>query len=169
MLRGSPDRRYDGVPLRRAAILPLLLVLACDREPVRAPAASAVAPSGPAGPGTAPREPPHPLHAPAPDWGEPDRAKVETLFRSRFAEVKRCYEAELQRHPDARGRLTLRFEIVESGALRHVSVAKTSFERRDVPDCVVGVVRRWKTPFHPREPVEVEYPFSFSPRVDAGD
>jgi len=152
--------------MRRAAILPLLLVLAaCEREPVRAPAASAVAPSGPAGPGPAPQEPP----APAPDWGEPDRAKVEALFRSRFAEVKRCYEAELQSHPDARGKLTLRFEIVESGALRHVSVAKTSFKRRDVPDCVVGVVRRWKTPFRPSEPVEVEYPFSFSPRVGAGD
>ena len=148
----------------------LVLLAACGREPAPpptppppAPAASAVSPYAPAPP--APRA----ADAAAPDWGEPDMPKVQRIFRSRFAEVKRCYEAELQRHPDARGRLTLRFEIVESGALRHVSVAKTSFKRRDVPDCVVGVVRRWKTPFRPSEPVEVEYPFSFSPRVGAGD
>ncbi len=149
--------------MRRLAILAALVLLsACKREPpapVAAPPASRAPPAA-----GAPAEPPHPVYAPAPDWGEPDMPKVRKLFEGRFAEVKRCYEAELQKHPDSRGKLTLRFTIVESGALRYVKVARTTFERPDVPGCVVQVVRRWKTPFHPNDPVEVEYPFSFSPR-----
>ncbi len=147
--------------MRRTAILALLAALAgCKREPAAAPApASASSPSS-----AAPAVAPHPMYGPAPDWGEPDMPKVKRLFGSRFAEVKRCYEAELQRHPESSGKLTLRFTIVESGELRSVKVARTTFRRPDVPGCVAEVVRRWRTPFHPNDPVEVEYPFSFSPR-----
>ncbi|HET8542048.1 MAG TPA: AgmX/PglI C-terminal domain-containing protein [Anaeromyxobacter sp.] len=151
--------------MRRLATAPLLalftLAAGCQREPAGTAPARSAAPSGPVAPDAAP--PPHDGAA-AQDWGEPDMPKVQKLFRSRFAEVKRCYEAELQRHPQARGKLTLRFTIVESGALSGVSVARSTFERRDVPSCVAEVVRRWRTPFRPAEPVEVEYPFSFSPR-----
>jgi TonB family protein len=145
--------------MRRPALLLATLLAGCAREPAPAPAAAptpAPAPATAAAPERAPAD--------AGDWGEPDMAKVQRLFRSRFAEVKRCYEAELQTHPDARGKLTLRFTIVESGALRSVSVAKSTFRRKDVPDCVVAVVRSWRTPFRPAEPVGVEYPLSFSPR-----
>jgi outer membrane biosynthesis protein TonB len=105
-----------------------------------------------------------PSYPPIGSWGEPDAAKLKKLFEKRFAEVKRCYEAELQRHPDARGKITLRFRVVESGALRDVEVAKSTFARKDVPACVAEVVGRWTTPFRPDEPVEVEYPLSFTPR-----
>ncbi len=53
---------------------------------------------------------------------------------------------------------------MESGAIRYASVARTTFPTRRVPTCVLEVVRRWKTPFRPAEPVVVEYPFAFSPR-----
>src|SRR5512133_2184115 len=153
-------------PAAVLAVVALALGAGCKREapaPVAAPPASP-APSTPPAPSVAPEEPPHPIYPPAPNWGETDMPKVRKLVEARFAEVKRCYEAELQKHPDAKGKLTLRFTIVESGALRYVTVAKTTFKRRDVPGCIVEVVRRWKTPFHPNDPVEVEYPFSFSPR-----
>jgi hypothetical protein len=147
--------------MRRTRTLALLLVLAaCTREPPPAPAAAPPAP--PAVPALAP--PPAPARAAEPSWGEPDGAKVKRLFQTRFAEVKRCYEAELQTHPDARGKLTLRFTIAEDGALHHVAVARSTFARDDVPKCVASVVRRWATPFRPGDPVEVEYPLSFTPR-----
>ncbi len=149
-------------------IVPFLLALAaCSREPAApaAPSGPTAAPPGPAAPsGPAAAQPPHPVYPPAPSWGEPDMPKIEQLFKARFAEVKRCYEAELQRNPEARGKLTLKFTIVESGAIRYASVAKTTFANRRVPTCILEVVRRWKTPFRPAEPVEVEYPFAFSPR-----
>ncbi len=52
--------------------------------------------------------------------------------------------------------------IAEGGELRNVSVAESTFRRRDVPDCVAAVVRRRRTPFRPDEPVVIEYPFRFS-------
>ncbi len=151
---------------RPATVAVLVLLAACEREPAQAPApaAQAPAPSGPASPAATPFEPPHPVYDPAPNWGEPDTPKVRRLFEERFPEVRRCYEAELQKHPRSTGKLTLKFTIVESGALRHVTVAKSTFKRPAVPSCVQQVVRRWKTPFHPDEPVAVEYPLSFLPR-----
>jgi hypothetical protein len=85
-------------------------------------------------------------------------------MRQRSAEVRRCYEAVLARDPAVRGRLTLRFTIAETGALRAVAATRSTFARRDVPSCIEDVARGWRSPFRPSEPVEVEYPFAFSPR-----
>jgi hypothetical protein len=43
-------------------------------------------------------------------------------------------------------------------------VAKSTFRTREVPSCLAGVVRGWRTPFRPGEPVDVEYPLDFGPR-----
>jgi len=147
----------------RTARLALLLLAACGREPAPPPAAAAP-PASAAAPGPPTQPVAQERSGAGPDGGEPDMPGVERLFRSRFAEVKRCYEAALQRDAELRGKLTLAFTIVESGAIGRVSVARSTFRRRDVPACVAEVVRRWQTPFRPAEPVEVEYPFSFSPR-----
>jgi outer membrane biosynthesis protein TonB len=162
--------------MSRLASLPLLPLLAtlavvasCTGQPAPPPGAPA-ARGGTDGPAARPASPADALAPTTPPrdaaagWGEPDMPKVQKLFKQRFAEVKRCYEAELQQHQDARGKLTLRFTIAESGAIRGVSVARSTFARRDVPACVAEVVGRWTTPFRPAEPVEVEYPFSFAPR-----
>ncbi len=85
-------------------------------------------------------------------------------MHQRAGEVRRCYETALAGNPAVRGRLTLRFTIAETGALTGVAATRSTFSRRDVPSCIEDVVRGWKSPFRPAEPVEVEYPFSFSPR-----
>ncbi len=85
-------------------------------------------------------------------------------MRQRAADVRHCYEAALAGNPAVRGRMTLRFTIAEGGAIRDVAATRSTFARRDVPACIEGVVRQWSTPFRPAEPVEIEYPFSFSPR-----
>ncbi len=146
----------------RTALVAVLVLASCKREP--APATPAPAPQGSVTPAAPALPPDRPPVARPEDWGEPDMPKVRKLFEARFAEVKRCYEAALAQEPTVRGKFTLRFTIVESGAIREVAVAGSTFRRREVPDCVAAVVRRWRTPFRPDEPVAVEYPFRFSPR-----
>jgi hypothetical protein len=107
---------------------------------------------------------PPPAEPPAASWGEPDMGKIRRLFKERFPEVKRCYEGALQKDAAARGKFTLRFTIAEGGTLRSVKTVRSTFARPDVPSCVADVVRRWKTPFRPAQPVEVEFPLAFSPR-----
>ncbi len=139
----------------------LALLIACGRTP------------DPAAPAPAPTAPPpaaalaaHSIQGRSGEvtWGEPDAAKVKQLMRQRAADVRRCYESALAQDARARGKLTLRFTIAPSGAIEGVAAERSTFARRDVPACIVDVVRRWTTPFRPAEPVEIEYPFSFSPK-----
>lgn len=143
----------------RRALTALVLLAACERVP---PPPAAAAPAAAPAPRAAAEGPAR--AGGGAGWGEPDMPKLEKLFKRRFPEVKRCYEAELARDERARGKFTLRFTILESGALADVSTAGSTFRRREVPACVAEVVRRWTTPFRPAEPVAVEYPLRFSPR-----
>lgn len=128
-----------------------------DNSPQAAPASAQLTSVSPPG------APPVPRTADV-TWGEPDGAKVRKWMRRHSKELRRCYESALAGNPNARGRIILRFTISETGALTGVSVTRSTFARRDVATCAVDVVRGWRTPFRPAEPVEVEYPLSFSPR-----
>ncbi len=136
--------------LRLVPILSVLALSACARE--EPPAAARPAP--PAARGSARAEP---------DWGEPDMEKLRRLFKARSGEIRSCYEAALQRDPTTSGRLTLRFTIARGGAIEDVSFDGSTFRRSEVPRCITGLVRGWKTPFRPSEPIAVEYPLRFTP------
>lgn len=138
----------------------LALVPACERAPEPAPPMASATPSPPPG---APAERARRSIGEV-TWGEPDAAKVRRLMLQRAADVRRCYESALAQDERARGKLTLRFTIAPSGAIERVAAVRSTFARKDVAACIVDVVRRWTTPFRPAEPVEVEYPVSFSPR-----
>lgn len=154
------------VKLAPAAAAALLLA-ACSREPA-APAAPAAAqsaaPAPPAAPGRktaqAPARGARP-EAPAPEL---TLAAFKSFTKKRSAEVRRCYEAALANDQNLRGKVTLAFAIEPSGGLSEVRVARSTFRTRDVPACIVAVVRGWRTPFRPSEAVEVEYPLDLRPR-----
>jgi TonB family protein len=151
------------VTIRRALRLAVpLLLTACGSGPSAPPAPAT--PAAPAAkPATAKRSAAAQRRTGGGDWGEPDMPKLQRYVRRQMPEVKRCYEAGLQRDDAASGKLTLRFTIAPGGEVRDVRVAASTFRRREVPACVAEVVRRWRTPFRPAEPVDVEYPFRFAP------
>ncbi len=162
-LAASADRRTIRPVKPRAitgflALLPLLA--ACGRPSDTASPTPTGAPGAPAAAGSHPE---HGIPGEA-SRGEPDAASVKRLMRQRAGDLRRCYESALARDARARGKLTLRFTIAPSGAIERVAAERSTFARRDVPACIEEVVRRWTTPFRPAEPVEIEYPFSFSPR-----
>jgi hypothetical protein len=57
----------------------------------------------------------------------------------------------------------MRFSIQPTGELSHVAVAQNTLRSELVAQCVVGLVRAWRTPFRPSHAVSVEYPFVFRP------
>lgn len=91
-------------------------------------------------------------------------ASFRSFTRTRSGEVRRCYEAALAKDQALRGKVTLRFAILPSGAVSEVRVARSTLRSRPVSTCLVAVVRGWKTPFRPPEPVDVEYPIDLRPR-----
>jgi outer membrane biosynthesis protein TonB len=149
-------------------VLAIAAVVACACSPeapaprtaTPAPALATPAAAASPPPSAAPRAAPQ---APARPPPELTAAAFRRFADGRRREVRRCYDAVLQRDPTLHGKLKLAFSILPSGAIEDVEVTSSSFRTRAVPTCVAAVVRTWKTPFRPEEPVGIEYPFSFAP------
>lgn len=160
--------------MKLALLLALALAAACSKDPAAAGSAPSTASPGSA-PAAAAAQPattaarPQPARTaavhPAPPAPELTLASFKGFTRRRSADVRRCYEAALAGDASLRGKLTLSFAILPGGGVSDVRVVRSTLPRSSaVPSCVASVVRGWKTPFRPAEPVEVEYPIDLRPR-----
>jgi TonB family protein len=82
--------------------------------------------------------------------------------RARIGLIKACYENQLKRNPSLKGKIRIRFTILETGGLTDVTVVENTLGSPEVSSCIVGTMRGWRTPFRPSGTVTVEYPFVFS-------
>ncbi len=97
------------------------------------------------------------------DSADVDQAKLGAFVRARMSLLKACYENALKRNPALKGRMRIRFTILETGGLADITTAVNSLGSSEVAACIVNTMRTWRTPFKPGGPVTVEYPFVFSP------
>jgi outer membrane biosynthesis protein TonB len=97
------------------------------------------------------------------DSAEIDQGKLGSFVRARMGLIKNCYENALKRNPNLKGKLTIRFTILETGGLADITTALNSIGSPDVAACIINTMRTWRTQFRPSGPVTVEYPFVFSP------
>jgi outer membrane biosynthesis protein TonB len=97
------------------------------------------------------------------DSSEIDQQKLAAFVKARQALIKACYENALKRNPSLKGKIAIRFTILETGGLAEVAVAQNGLGSAEVASCIVQTMRSWRTQFRPSEPVPVEYPFVFSP------
>jgi TonB family protein len=92
-----------------------------------------------------------------------DRGEFQAFAHARSAEVRDCYEEGLRSSPELAGRVDVRFELLEDGTLADVRVARSALGAPAVEACIVEVMKGWRTPFRPPEPISLEYPFVFRP------
>ncbi len=97
------------------------------------------------------------------DSSEVDQAKLGAFVRARFGLVKACYENALKRNPSLKGKMRIRFTILETGGLQDLAVVENGLGSSDVASCVANTMRAWRLPFRPSGPVVAEVPFIFSP------
>jgi outer membrane biosynthesis protein TonB len=97
------------------------------------------------------------------DSSDIDQAKLNAFVRARMGLIKACYESALKRNPNLKGKIAIRFTILETGGLADVSAAQNTMGAVDVASCIMNTMRSWRTQFRPSGPVVVEYPFVFSP------
>jgi outer membrane biosynthesis protein TonB len=97
------------------------------------------------------------------DSSDIDQGKLGAFVRARMASIKTCYENALKRNPTLKGKISIRFTILETGGLADVAAAVNSMGSPDVARCIVDTMRSWRTQFRPSGPVTVEYPFVFQP------
>jgi outer membrane biosynthesis protein TonB len=96
------------------------------------------------------------------DSSEVDQAKLGAFVRARMSLLKACYENALKRNPGLKGRMRIRFTILETGGLQDVSTVENALGS-EVSSCVVNAMRGWRLPFRPSGPVTVDYPLVFTP------
>jgi outer membrane biosynthesis protein TonB len=97
------------------------------------------------------------------DSAEIDQGKLGAFVRARMGLVKACYENALKRNPHLRGKLTIRFTILETGGIADITTALNTIGAPDVAACIINTMRTWRTQFRPSGPVTIEYPFVFAP------
>lgn len=116
-----------------------------------APAEPAPSPDG-APPTEAPPEAPEPV----------DPSSIRRVFAAGVRPIRRCYEAELVRHPDASGRASAELTIGEAGRITELTVTSDTLPAR-VTECIERELRRLEFPAPPNGTVRIRYPFVFEP------
>jgi hypothetical protein len=91
-----------------------------------------------------------------------DQAKLGQFVRARMGALKACYESQLKRNPALRGKIRIRFSVLETGAIADAVAVENGLGSPEVAACIVATLRTWRTPFRPTGPVTVEYPFVFA-------
>jgi TonB family protein len=94
---------------------------------------------------------------------EVEQARLDAFVRARTGALRACYETQLQLGQRREGTVRMRFAILPTGEVADVVVAQSTLGSSGTADCLVGIVRTWRTPFRPSAAVPVEYPFVFRP------
>jgi outer membrane biosynthesis protein TonB len=97
------------------------------------------------------------------DSAEIDQQKLSSFIKARMGLIKACYENALKRNPSLKGKIAIRFTILETGGLADLETIANTMGAADVSNCIMATMRSWRTQFKPSGPVTVEYPFVFSP------
>ena len=93
-----------------------------------------------------------------------DREVILKVVMRHQAEIKYCYETQLNQKPDLAGKVQVNWTIDPSGSVSEAQVTDASLEDPAVQNCMLQRIRRWKFP----EPVgggvvSVTFPWHFKP------
>lgn len=97
------------------------------------------------------------------DSSDIDQGKLGAFVRARQGLIKACYENALKRNPNLKGKVVIRFTILETGGVADVSASQNTLGSAEVANCIINTIRSWRTQFKPSGPVTVEYPFLLNP------
>ena len=101
-----------------------------------------------------------PLYEEALIEGGLDRDQIAAVINRHLGQVIYCYEKGLQKEPDLRGRISVKFVIGGNGRVQRAGLANSSLQDAKVEGCILSKLRNWKFP-QPvgRVDVKVTYPF----------
>lgn len=92
-----------------------------------------------------------------------DKEALGKFIRLRLRSIQGCYEAQLKRNPQLRGKIVLRFTIGTRGQVVEVSIDSDTMGNDEVASCVMRLVKAWRLPFTPEGDTPVSFPFLFQP------
>jgi hypothetical protein len=87
--------------------------------------------------------------------------QIMRVVRQNQAAIRYCYETELQRQPNLRGRIEVAWRINLQGAVTTSRVGRSTMGNPRVEGCIVRQVRGWRFPQPDGGEVDVNFPFIF--------
>jgi hypothetical protein len=87
--------------------------------------------------------------------------QIMRVVRQNQAQVRYCYENELQRQPNLRGRIEVRWRVARNGTVSSASIGSSTMHNGRVEGCIVRQVRRWRFDQPDGGEVSVNFPFIF--------
>lgn len=101
--------------------------------------------------------------APEVDSADVDHNALTRFVKARIKSLQSCYEKELKRNPNLKGKLVVRFTIRPNGRIGSIDIEENTLGNDAVGACIRSYIRTWAFPFKPDGEVPVVYPFVFSP------
>ncbi len=95
--------------------------------------------------------------------GELDKDLIRRTVRAHINEVRRCYEKQIDRDPNARGRVAIAFEIDAKGKVQASTLQESTMKDPAAGECIAAAVKGWKFPKPRTGTVSVVYPFVLEP------
>ena len=101
--------------------------------------------------------------------GTIDREAVRRVVRANLNQIQACYTRELNkldrsRRSQLEGKVILKWDIVERGVAKNVSIASSTLNNKAIEDCMRARLATWQFPEPPKGLVgEVTYPFLLKP------
>lgn len=98
--------------------------------------------------------------------GSLDKSVIEAVVRRHLAEIRYCYEAELQRYAGLKGKVVTGWTIGADGHVTEAHIVESSMGNQAVDNCVRTTVKRWQFPSPQGGGIVLvkSYPFIFSRR-----
>jgi TonB family protein len=101
---------------------------------------------------------------PAPYVGQLQTEQIRSTIGKNAPPIGACYQAELKKTPDLKGRVQTTFIIGADGAVVAVKVRASSLKNEVVEKCIVEALKKMQFPVpDPKGIVIQNYPFVFSP------
>ncbi len=96
--------------------------------------------------------------------GKIDDNAVAAVFGRRKGAIKACYEKELRRNQNIKGRITLRFTIGTSGRITSIAATQNTTGDEGIASCIISKVEGWKFDPPTGGAVTFTYPFILEAR-----
>ncbi len=97
--------------------------------------------------------------------GSIDKEAVRRVIQRGLNQIKTCYERALNRNPGLRGKVVLKWSIVERGRVRNAQVVgrRSTLKNQSVSRCMISRLRTWRFPEPPIGTyADITYPFVFT-------
>ncbi len=87
---------------------------------------------------------------------------IRQVVQKNLKKIKLCYNRELSKNPDLKGKIEVSFDIGPDGKVKNYKIKSSSMKNKTVEDCMLKRIRRFKFPKPEKGSVKVVYPFVFT-------